>query len=215
MEAATDIKKENLAIERKLARGSAAEDSPDLEPDLAERKRSALASYLKIAVPWLLFIVILCVIAYFIISSSVATWYLISTWIKWYLMINKCYLPWMLIMLMSRCRRSLSSLLDMGLDNDILWFITCLKRNLTSKLFVVQLLSGAVTLDPGPWTHALRRFCILHFEISKYLDYKHSMHLTFVELLKSKVSKIAEHHRIRDHITDHRLFSIHCWFINN
>ena len=73
VEAATDIKKENLAIERKLARGSAAEDSPDLEPDLAERKRSALASYLKIAVPWLLFIVILCVIAYFIISSSVAT----------------------------------------------------------------------------------------------------------------------------------------------
>ena len=73
VEAATDIKKENLAIERKLAQGSAAEDIPDLEPDLAERKRSALASYLKIAVPWLLFIVILCVIAYFIISSSVAT----------------------------------------------------------------------------------------------------------------------------------------------
>ena len=68
VEAATDIKKENLAIERKLAEGSAAADLPSGQE---MTKNSAIMSYFKIAIPWLTFLTIMAIIAYFIISSSV------------------------------------------------------------------------------------------------------------------------------------------------
>ena len=58
-----------VAIERKLAEGSAAGSLADDDEEL--HKKSEMMTYLKIAVPWLIFLVILTVIAFFIIRSSV------------------------------------------------------------------------------------------------------------------------------------------------
>ena len=71
VEAATDIKKENLAIERKLAVGSSATELTLHEQEETSFCNSRLMSYLKIAIPWLVFIGIMILIAYIIITSSV------------------------------------------------------------------------------------------------------------------------------------------------
>ena len=68
VEAATDIKKENLAIERKLAVSSSATDLVMQEE--SHQQRNCFLNYLKIAIPWLIFLVFMSLIAYFIIISS-------------------------------------------------------------------------------------------------------------------------------------------------
>ena len=65
VEAAADVKKENLAIERKLA-----EDSSVTEEE-REQTRQTWCKYLKVSIPWIVFILIMVVIGYFIISSNV------------------------------------------------------------------------------------------------------------------------------------------------
>ena len=64
VERAADVKKENLAIERKLTEESSVSDEDIEEPEQAWWK------YVKKAAPWVLFIVILVVIVYFIVSSN-------------------------------------------------------------------------------------------------------------------------------------------------
>ena len=64
VERAADVKKENLAIERKLAEESSVSDEDTEEPENAWWK------YFKRAAPWVLFIIIVFVIGYFIISSN-------------------------------------------------------------------------------------------------------------------------------------------------
>ena len=65
VEAASDVKKENLAIERKLA-----EDSSVTEEEVEQNKRTWW-KYCKISIPWIIFIIIMLIIGYFIISSNV------------------------------------------------------------------------------------------------------------------------------------------------
>ena len=65
VEAAADVKKENLAIERKLA-----EDSSVTEVE-REQTRQTWCKYLKVSIPWIVFILIMVVTGYFIISSNV------------------------------------------------------------------------------------------------------------------------------------------------
>ena len=64
VERAADVKKENLAIERKLA-----EESSVSEEDIEEPER-AWWKYLKKATPWVLFIIIMLVIGYFIVRTN-------------------------------------------------------------------------------------------------------------------------------------------------
>ena len=64
MERAADVKKENLAIERKLAEESSVSDEDIEEPEKTCWK------YLRRATPWVLFIIIMLVIGYFIVSSN-------------------------------------------------------------------------------------------------------------------------------------------------
>ena len=64
VERAADVKKENLAIERKLAEESSVSDEDIEEPGIVWWK------YLKKAAPWVLFIIIMFVIGYFIVSSN-------------------------------------------------------------------------------------------------------------------------------------------------
>ena len=64
MERAADVKKENLAIERKLAEESSVTEEDIEEPDKVWWK------YLKRAVPWVFFIIIIFVVGYFIVSSN-------------------------------------------------------------------------------------------------------------------------------------------------
>ena len=65
VEAASDVKKENLAIERKLA-----EDSSVTEEEV-EQTKMTWWKYCKISIPWIIFIIIMLIIGYFIISSNV------------------------------------------------------------------------------------------------------------------------------------------------
>ena len=64
MERAADVKKENLAIERKLAEESSVTEEDIEEPDKVWWK------YLKRAAPWVFFIIIIFVVGYFIVSSN-------------------------------------------------------------------------------------------------------------------------------------------------
>ena len=64
MERAADVKKENLAIERKLAEESSVSDEDIEEPEKVWWK------YLKRVTPWVLFIIIMLLIGYFIVSSN-------------------------------------------------------------------------------------------------------------------------------------------------
>ena len=65
VEAATDVKNENLAIERKLA-----EDSSAVDVEIGEKKTNC-TKYCKKSLPWIIFIIIMLVIGYFIICSNV------------------------------------------------------------------------------------------------------------------------------------------------
>ena len=64
MERAADVKKENLAIERKLAEESSVSDEDIEVPEKTWWK------YFKRATPWVLFIIIMFVIGYFIVSNN-------------------------------------------------------------------------------------------------------------------------------------------------
>ena len=58
------MKKENLAIERKLAEESSVSEEDIEEPEKVWWK------YLKKATPWVLFIIIMLVIGYFIVRTN-------------------------------------------------------------------------------------------------------------------------------------------------
>ena len=66
VERAADVKKENLAIERKLAEESSV---PVTDEDIEEPEK-VWWKYFKRAAPWVLFIIIMFVIGYFIVSSN-------------------------------------------------------------------------------------------------------------------------------------------------
>lgn len=137
------------------------------------------------------------------ISSSVAA-SLLDTWIKWYIKMNKWYLPCLLCSCQDATAVSRPAPDLEARHGSGRWY--SLIYNLSKKKSYIQTFCRPTFKwrgNIGHWTHALRRFCIFR---SKYLNigFKCTW-ILFNFFYTSKVSKLLEHCNI----------ALHCRIITN